>query len=241
MVTVIRWGREAVRVTPEAVELLVPDQATAMRYVKEHCDMFARWAIEHDRPYALVKTERGKSFKIPSRLAVESGADLGDVPENSAYSPINSYAPSIITPDASYQAVMDFIMGKQAEGLIVTVMSMGSDKFLFVNGAQVSDRGGDAETWIGVDAKQLVWGRSLTGTLPGRDKGINYYARLYELLESDRHIPDWGYFVTRPNGDLYRDVSSYFFIENYLGVAARIAISRVGDSELVESAPRARQ
>ncbi len=159
-------------------------------------------------------------------------------PQQQSQPQIDSYGASIIAPGASYQAVMDFIAGKQQEGLIVTVMAMKSDKFLFVNGAQVSNRGGNAETWIGVDAKQLVWSRSLTGTLPGKDRGINYYARLYELLESDRHIPDWGYFVTRPNGDLYRDVSSYFYLENYLGVAARIAVSRVGDSELVESAER---
>ncbi|MBF2074563.1 MAG: hypothetical protein IGS50_12495 [Synechococcales cyanobacterium C42_A2020_086] len=149
---------------------------------------------------------------------------------------INSYGPSIIAPHASYAEAMDFIAGKQAEGLIVTVMAMGSDRFLFVNGAQVADRGGNAETWIGVDAKALVWHRSLTGTLPGREKGVNYYARLHELLERDRQIPDFSYCVTRPNGDLHRDVSTYFYIENYLGVPARIAVSRVGDSELVEAA-----
>ena len=130
---------------------------------------------------------------------------------------------------------MDFISGKQAEGLIVTVMSMGSDKFLFVNGAQVQDRGGNAETWIGVDAKSLVWGRSLTGTLPGRDRGVNYYARLHESLERDKSIPDFNYCVTRPDGSLHRDVSTYFYLEDYLGVPARLAVSRVGDSELVES------
>jgi hypothetical protein len=151
---------------------------------------------------------------------------------------VSSYGASTIASDASYQAVMDFVAGQQAEGMIVTIMGMGSDLFLFVNGAQVSDRGGNAETWIGVDAKSLVWSRSLTGTLPGRDRGVNYYARLHELLERDKSIPGYTYCVTRPNGDLHRDVSSYFLIENYLGVPARIAVSRVGDSELVEVARR---
>lgn len=149
----------------------------------------------------------------------------------------DSYGAAVIAPSATYQAVMDFISGKQAEGLIVTVMSMGSDKFLFVNGAQVQDRGGDAETWLGIDAKSLVWSRSLTGTLPGRDKGVNYYARLHELLERDKSIPDFEYVVTRPSGDLHRDVSSYFYLDSYLGVPARLAVSRVGDSELLEAAP----
>ena len=147
----------------------------------------------------------------------------------------DSYGASIIQPAASYAEVMDFISGKQSENLIVTVMSMGTDKFLFVNGAQVQDRGGNAETWIGVDAKSLVWSRSLTGTLPGRDRGVNYYARLHELLERDKSIPDFSYCVTRPDGSLRRDVSTYFYLEDYLGVPARLAVSRVGDSELVES------
>lgn len=151
---------------------------------------------------------------------------------------ISSYGASTIAPDANYQAVMDFVFGQQAEGLIVTIMGMKSDRFLFVNGAQVVDRGGNAETWIGVDAKSLVWSRSLTGTLPGRDRGVNYYAELYRLLEQDKSIPGFSYCVTRPNGDLHRDVSSYFLIENYLGVPARIAVSRVGDSELVEVSQR---
>lgn len=149
----------------------------------------------------------------------------------------DSYGAAVIAPDASYQAVMDFIAGKQAEGLIVTVMGMGSDKFFFVNGAQVQDRGGNAETWIGVDAKSLVWSRSLTGTLPGRDRGVNYYARLHELLERDKSIPGFEYCVTRPDGSLHRDTSTYFYLDNYLGVPARLAVSRVGDSELLEAAP----
>lgn len=151
---------------------------------------------------------------------------------------VNSYGASTIAADASYLEVMDFVAGRQAEGLIVTIMAMQSDKFLFVNGAQVIDRGGNAETWIGVDAKSLVWSRSLTGTLPGRDRGINYYARLYELLERDKTIPEFTYCVTRPNGDLHRDVSTYYLLDDYLGVPARIAVSRVGNSELVEGAKR---
>ena len=222
--------RDSLVFEKQVVILTLPlSREEAAAVVQSRLNEFAAWAQGCEKQYTEIRyqgSERG--FRVL--------ASMGEKPESKPIAPVNSYGAARLSVNAGYAEVMDFIAGKQAEGLIVTVMSMGTDRFLFVNGAQVSDRGGNAETWIGTDAKSLVWMRSLMGTLPGRDKGVNYYARLHELLERDRFIDRFEYCVTRPNGDLHRDVSTYHYLDNYLGIPARVAVSRVGDSELVEAA-----
>lgn len=220
-----------------------PTEDEARQHLRRYERFFAHWALQCaisrgallDQFRAIVQGG-GRRWEITPR-EMEGGVPLPLQAAPEQTQAISSYGAARLPSKASYAETMDFIVGKQADGQIVTVMAMGTDQFLFVNGAQVADRGGNICTWIGVDAKQLVWGRSLTGTLPGRDRGVNYYARLHELLERDRFIPDFVYVVTRPtSGALHRDISTYFYLDNYLGVPARVAVSRVGDSEALEVA-----
>lgn len=225
-------------------------QLEAWQYVQEEVGRLEAWAAATGRKRVevryLVEAESGRmvpcsrGYRVPARaVSAETlgNPDKVNLPDRLSNSSIvGSYGASGLRRAAGAAEVMDFIAGQQAEGRICTVMGMGSDKFLFVNGAQVADRGGNAETWIGVDAKALVWGRSLTGTLPGRERGVNYYAQLHELLERDGSIPGFEYCVTRPSGDLHRDTSTYYLLDDYLGIPARVAVSKVGESQLVEAA-----
>ncbi|MBE9178641.1 hypothetical protein IQ268_08720 [Oculatella sp. LEGE 06141] len=150
----------------------------------------------------------------------------------SAKSPsIDSYAPSKISPDANHEAVADFIKGKKAEGLIVTITSMVSDKCLLVNDLQVFDRGGGwtGDDWIGLDFKKL-WRDSF------QIGKTNYYGQLVQAIERDRGISDFHYHIRRPSGALAEYSSSYHFVENFLEVPVRIAVSKVGDWRVIESA-----
>lgn len=145
---------------------------------------------------------------------------------------INSYAPDRVSSTASYEEILDFIKGKKAEGLIVTVTGMGSDKCLIVNDLQSLDRGGGwtAQDWIGIDFKTL-WRDSF------HMGQTNYYGRLIQLVESDRFIPEYLYRIRRPSGALAEYSSTYTLVENFLGRAARIAVSKVGAWRIVEDAP----
>lgn len=142
---------------------------------------------------------------------------------------ISSYTPSSISPDASFEAVMDFIKGAEASGLVATVTAMGSDRCLLVNSLQVSDRGGGwtGAEWHSLDFKKL-WRDSF---LNGNE---NYYGRLVELVQRDRHIPSFQYLIRRPSGSLARYESSYHLVNNFLGCLCRIAISKQGNWEIVE-------
>lgn len=142
---------------------------------------------------------------------------------------VSSTGPSTIAPDASYEAIADFISGKRAEGLIVTITSMVSDRCLVVNDLQILDRGGgwNIDNWVGLDFKNL-WRDSF---LAGR---INYYAQLIQNLERDRHIPEFHYQIRRPAGELAEYSSTYYLINDYCGVPVRIAVSRVGDWQVIK-------
>lgn len=248
MEMVIRLNHEAVRVTAEAVELLVPDRATAMRYVREHCNMFARWAVENDRPYALVRAKCGKSFKIPSSLAASGETDSNE-PLTIKTSPIiSSYAPARLSVDASYEAIQDFIAGQRAAGKIVTIMSMcdrdpaKNDLFLAVNDLQIQHRAGGwrMNDWIGTNAKSTVWVRSFDSTLPkagSRPPGHNYYSELIRRIKSGEHfIQGFEYLIDRPNNaGLWLDVTDYHFASDFGGTAIRIAVSDPTNSTQVES------
>jgi hypothetical protein len=237
--------------------LVVPvssDQAWAI--VAKRMGELARWAKEWERPKVEVRylvldaggrlTVSEQGYCVPAFLAdKESGVHGSEQPirygdfgnsEISEMSQVSSYGAERVRYGASSEEVEDFIAGRQADGLIVTVMEMGSDLFLFVNGAQVRDRGGKLSTWVGTDAKQWVWRGSFLGNLPGRHRGVNYYRTLYEQLETGRMIRGYEYCVTRPSGAVYLDRSDYFLVENYLGCTVRIAVSRPGESQLLMSA-----
>jgi hypothetical protein len=145
---------------------------------------------------------------------------------------ISSYAPIRVSPNATPDEVNDFIRGKKAEGLVVTITSMVSDKCLSVNDLQVLDRGGGwtGDDWIGLDFKKL-WRDSF------RLGRTNYYGQLIETVERDKSIPEFYYHIRRPSGALAEYSSSYHFVEEFLGIPARIAVSVPGDWAIIESAP----
>lgn len=142
---------------------------------------------------------------------------------------ISSYGPSMIAPDASFEAALDFIKGKKAEGLVVTITAMGSDKCLLVNDLQALDRGGSwtAQDWIGIDFKTL-WRDSF------RIGRHNYYGDLVQRIERDRQLTEFLYEIRRPSGALAAYSSNYFYLEDFLQGPVRIAVSRPGDWRIVE-------
>ncbi|NES07804.1 MAG: hypothetical protein F6K22_36460 [Okeania sp. SIO2F4] len=145
---------------------------------------------------------------------------------------ISSYAASRIDPTADSEAVLDFVKGKKAEGLIVTVTGMHSDKCLLVNDLQALDRGGGwtAQDWIGIDFKKLWHDSFLVGK-------TNYYGQLVEAVERDRYLPNFFDHIRRPSGALAEYSSSYHYVDNFLGAPVRIAVSTPGDWRIIESAP----
>lgn len=169
----------------------------------------------------------------PIRVAAQTEAAVPNREVNQTKpSRISSYAPIRVSPTATPDEVSDFIRGKKSEGLIVTITSMVSDKCLSVNDLQVSDRGGGwtGDDWIGLDFKKLWKDSFLLGH-------INYYGQLVETIERDKSLPEFYYHIRRPSGALAEYSSSYHFIENFLGVPARIAVSVPGDWAIIESAP----
>jgi hypothetical protein len=142
---------------------------------------------------------------------------------------LSSYAPSSIASDASYETVLDFVKGKKAQGLIVTITAMGTDKCLLVNDLQALDRGGNwtAQDWIGIDFKTL-WRDSF------QIGQHNYYGELVQRVEAERQLAEFLYRIRRPSGALAEYSSNYFYIENFLQRPARIAVSRPGDWRIVE-------
>ncbi len=145
---------------------------------------------------------------------------------------ISSYGASRIDPTADSEAVLDFVKGKKAEGLIVTVTGMHSDKCLLVNDLQALDRGGGwtAQDWIGLDFKKLWHDSFLLGK-------TNYYGQLIAAVEGDRYLPNFFYHIRRPSGALAEYSSSYHYVDNFLGAPVRIAVSTPGDWRIIESAP----
>jgi len=152
--------------------------------------------------------------------------------QNPLASPTGSYGSSRISAAAPMEEVLDFIKGKKAEGLIVTVTSMVDDKCLIVNDLQALDRGGGwtGADWIGVDFKNL-WRDSF---MPRR---TNYFSRLIESIEQDGHIPEFHYQIRRPSGALGEYSSNYFLLDDFLGAPARVAVSQVGAWSIVEESP----
>jgi hypothetical protein len=144
---------------------------------------------------------------------------------------VNSYAPSVIRPDAGYEAVMDFIAGKRQEGLICTVTSMNTDRCLQVNDLQVIERGGGwtVEDWVGLNFLHL-WRDSFK---PGNR---NYYGELIQTLLR-REPFDFLYRIRRPSGAMGEYLSRYFLVERFGGVPVRIAVSSPADVRIVEDAP----
>jgi hypothetical protein len=197
----------------------------------------AKLAVERECSTALLHPPDGsRPYEIPSYFAINSGSlNEPSVPQDAPAIVTSSYGASRISPNASYEAIEDFIRGRRLDGKIVTVMSMGTDRFLKVNELQIRERAGGwtMEDWVGTDAKNL-WRRSLLGTLPG---GANYYQRLIHLVTADHYIPEFVYLIDRPkNGGLWEDVTTYHYCHDYGGVAVRIAVSTPGQSRLVEAA-----
>ena len=163
-----------------------------------------------------------KFGKIRASQSSEVGSD------NLPRSEISSYAPSRITSDATYEAVLDFLKGKNLEGFVTTITAMGTDKCLQVNDLQALDRGGGwtGADWVGIDFKTL-WRDSFKKGSP------NYYGDLVERVERDRVLPNFEYKIRRPSGALAEYSSTYHYVENFLGVPVRVAVSRCGDWRLV--------
>lgn len=67
----ILLGRESLRVTSTAVELVVDNYQTAETFVRLYARNFARWALEFDRPHTLIHYGNSKPIKIPVCLALE--------------------------------------------------------------------------------------------------------------------------------------------------------------------------
>lgn len=147
---------------------------------------------------------------------------------DSPQSEISSQPSSRIAPDATYEAVLDFLKGKNLEGMVTTITTMGTDKCLQVNDLQALDRGGGwtGADWVGIDFKTL-WRDSFKVGNP------NYYGQLVERVERDHFLPDFEYKIRRPSGALAEYSSTYYYIEDFLGVPVRIAVSRQGDWRLV--------
>ena len=188
----------------------------------------AKMAISEQEP----DESKGCDFQSQANNAPQSDSESS---QESSQPTIESYGAARISHFAKYEAIEDFVRGQRMEGKIVTIMSMGTDKFLKVNDLQIQERAGgwSMDDWVGTDAKQL-WLRSLRGTLPGR---VNYYQRLIDLVTSDHYIPEYNYLIDRPNnGGLWEDVTTYHYAEDYGGVAVRIAVSTPGQSRRVEVA-----
>lgn len=142
-----------------------------------------------------------------------------------------SYGASQLTPTASEEAVEDFIRDRKRENLIVTLTSMTTDKCLFVNQLQASDRSvWSQQDWVGIDFKTL-WRDSF---LPGRQP---YYMQLINDVQRDRLLPEFYYQIRRPSGALAEYISTYYYLENFMGGSVRLAVSVPGAWRIVEAAP----
>ena len=236
----------------DALCLFAPDAET-VQVLKRHAQQLASHAMQfgrnlcylyepgRERPYQIDATWiRNTSQSEPIEPAEPFPVDTPD--------PASSYAPSRIDPDASYDAVEDFVRGMKASGKIVTIMSMNdkdpskNDLFLKVNDLQIQHRAGGwkMNEWVGTDAKSTVWVRSFDGTLPraeGRPTGHNYYSELVGRIRSgETFIQDYFYLIDRPNrAGLWADLTDYHFVRDYGGCAIRIAVSDPQNSTLIES------
>lgn len=161
------------------VQLVSPNIREAKYFASGAIAYLEQIAKRFDALVEIVTPEGMKlaSFGQPSELKAQA-------PEPQPQ--ISSYAASRIDPTADSEAVLDFVKGKKAEGLIVTVTGMHSDKCLLVNDLQALDRGGGwtAQDWIGIDFKKLWHDSFLVGK-------TNYYGQLIEAVERDRYLPNF--------------------------------------------------
>lgn len=221
-----------IKLEKAGVQLVAPGCTAANVFLDGQIGNLIASAANLKKPISIVWDGCNHPFEISHRLSAVSGSPSvpdPQVPE------VGSYGASRISPFAQYDAIEDFVRGQRANEKIVTVMSMGSDRFLKVNDLQIRDRAGgwNMDDWIGTDAKRL-WIRSLRGTLPG---GVNYYQNLIDLVTTDYYIPEFRYLIDRPNnGGLWEDFTTYHYAHDYGGVAVRIAVSTPGQSRQIEVA-----
>lgn len=198
----------------------------------DSADNLAQMALSLQRTRILIDWcgNKAKPFCIPAKAVQLSISNQKPKEPESLKPNISSYGASCIAPEAKYDEVMDFIKGQKADGKVVTVTSMISDKCLLVNDLQVSDRGGGwtADNWIGLDFKNL-WRDSFH---VGR---ANYYGELLASLQRDGYIPEFHYQIRRPSDALAEYSSTYHLIDEFMGIPVRIACSVPGEWRIVEA------
>lgn len=177
----------------QTIQLLAPDTSEAYLLAKGAKRKLVEVAEKLETVIEILGSECGCPVAKFGKVMMASSAS----PTENNKPKLSSYAPSNISSDASYEAVIDFIKGKKAEGLIVTVTSMVSDKCLMVNDLQALDRGGGwtAQDWIGIDFKTL-WRDSF------HIGKTNYYGQLIASIERDKTIREFHYHIRRPSGAL---------------------------------------
>lgn len=217
------WG---VMPSSNSIQLIAPDQTEARSFHEGMKGYLVESARDIGKTIQLVWSGCSNPIEINYSQSEESDRVI----ESS--SQISSWGSETIRPSAEYEAVLDFVKGQKLDGNIVTITSMVDDKCLMVNDLQALDRGGGwtAQNWIGIDFKKL-WIDSFT---LGRH---NYYGELRDRIVADQRLREFEYEIRRPSGALARYSSNYHYIENFLGGAVRIAVSRPGDWSIVEAAP----
>ncbi|HEY9657707.1 MAG TPA: hypothetical protein V6C65_04520 [Allocoleopsis sp.] len=164
------------------------------------------------------------SLKIQSILNDESDPNFKTPELQKRTSPIDR--PNLY--NAGFQQVWEQIIDWRRQELVVTITSMVNDQCLFVNDLQAPDRGAwSGQQWHAVNFRML-WRDSFQ---PGRR---NYYQDLIDAVMRDRVLPEFRYQIRRPSGALGEYYSNYFLVEDYLGAPVRIAVSDVGNWEIVE-------
>ncbi len=222
----------AVQPHQSGLTLVSPDSESAIDFVEGAREHLQQTATNINGLLEVCWEGCLEPLKICAKTAASVSATNSQPQKPEFTSKLSSYALSKISSSASADEITDFIKGKKGEGLIVTITSMVSDKCLSVNDLQIFDRGGGwtGDDWIGLDFKKL-WRDSFH---LGK---TNYYGQLIQSIERDKGIPNFYYHIRRPSGALAEYSSSYHFVENFLGIPARIAVSVPGDWQVIESAP----
>lgn len=196
------------------------------------------------RGWSLLASEQGLTVKAPSRqeaqtLLEEVRRSLCKTNLSIAFSwvgadekmTVNQQSDSFsdkpkkdwIYPNADHLTVLDFIRQAHLDGWCVVIASLLADmQILYANDFLKSDR-------ILLKPHQLM---SVNNPYLWRDS-MPTHERLSNLLKAESFIPGFEYQHYRTDGSLCKFQHNFYFLENYLGCPARMAISRPGDWELV--------
>lgn len=164
-------------------------------------------------------------YEVPIEMALPANDENNPkLQQRRSSSPIE--LPNLYT--ASREKVWEQVGRWQEQRLVVTITSMVTNQCMFVNEWQMPDRGHwNGHQWQAINFLAL-WRDSFQ---PGRH---DYHGDLITTINRDRIIPNFYYHIRRPSGALGAYYSNYLLIEDYLGAPVRVAVSEIGNWEIVE-------